>query len=77
VVTTIELLTKTEPALSYAERISALIQSRNLGAILIKISDNEDSANAARSLPAGCTLFDAIRRLVATTEERNCRTRLY
>lgn len=56
VITMVELLTKTEEALSYAERISALIQSGNLGAILIRMSDNEDNANAARTLPAGGTL---------------------
>ena len=53
VVAMVELLTRTEEPMSYAERISALIQSGNLGAILIKISDNEDKANAARTLPAG------------------------
>ena len=53
VVTMVELLTKTDEPLNYAERITALIQSRNVGAILIKLCDNEDNANVARTLPTG------------------------
>ena len=56
VVTMVELLTNSDEGLSYTERITALIQSGNLGAILIKISDNEDNAKAARSLPPGSGL---------------------
>ena len=55
VVTMIELLKKSDE-LNYAEQITALIESRNLGAILVKISDNEDYANTGRSLPPGSGL---------------------
>lgn len=52
----VQLLTSTDEPLSYAERISALIQSANLDAILIRLSDNEDNANAVRTLPASSSL---------------------
>ena len=50
------LLTKPETAVLYAERISKLIASGNLGAILIKLSDNEDNADPARALPGSTKL---------------------
>lgn len=56
VVKMVELLTRSGEPMSYAERITALIETCNLGAILIKISDNEDNANTARSLPVGSGL---------------------
>jgi hypothetical protein len=37
--------------MNYAERITALIETRNLGALLIKLSDNEDNASIERQLP--------------------------
>ena len=52
----VELLTDLDEGLSCADCISALIPSGNLGAILIKISDSDDIAKAARSLPAGSIL---------------------
>ena len=56
VIKMVQLLSKTDEELSYAERISALIQSGNLGAILIKLSDNEDNAKTDRQLPIGVSL---------------------
>ena len=38
---------------SYATRIEAIIDSGNLAAILIKMSDNEDNLSPDRTLPAG------------------------
>lgn len=51
VIEMVRLLTKTDEPMNYAERISALIETRNLGAILIKLSDNEDNASIERQLP--------------------------
>ena len=56
VIEMVELLTKPKHAGTYEERISTLIASGNLGAILIKLSDNEDNADPARALPDGSTL---------------------
>lgn len=56
VVAMVERLTKSDEHLTYAERIDALIASGDLGAILIKLSDNEDNANAERALPHGSAL---------------------
>lgn len=53
VIRMVQLFSKTDEELSYAERIGALIQSGNLGAILIKLSDNEDNANTDRQSPVG------------------------
>ncbi|ACK84877.1 HD domain-containing protein [Methylorubrum extorquens] len=51
VIEMVRLLTKTDEPMNYAERITALIETRNLGAILIKLSDNEDNASIERQLP--------------------------
>ncbi|MCJ2083536.1 HD domain-containing protein [Methylobacterium sp. J-090] len=56
VVKMVQLLSKTDEVVSYAERISTLIRSGNIGAILIKLSDNEDNARADRQLPVGTGL---------------------
>lgn len=56
VIEMVELLTKPEAVVSYAERIAGIIASGNLGAILIKLSDNEDNASPDRPLPEGSTL---------------------
>ncbi|KQO69774.1 HD domain-containing protein [Methylobacterium sp. Leaf89] len=56
VIRMVQLLSKKDEELSYAERIGALIQSGNLGAILIKLSDNEDNTWADRQLPVGIGL---------------------
>ena len=53
VVETVRILTKPREPTSYATHIEAIIESGNLGAILIKMSDNEDNLNPARTLPAG------------------------
>src|SRR4051794_28387272 len=47
VVEMVELLTKPPGRETYEERIAAIIQSGNLGAILIKLSDNEDNTDPA------------------------------
>ena len=51
VVAIIELLTKRKGAASYAEKIAPIIESGNLGAILIKLSDNEDNNDPNRPCP--------------------------
>jgi (p)ppGpp synthase/HD superfamily hydrolase len=56
VVKMVQLLSKSDEELSYAERIGTLIRSGNIGAILIKLSDNEDNARADRQLPTGAGL---------------------
>lgn len=56
VVTMVQLLTKPQDGSSYELRIAKIIESGNLGAILIKLSDNEDNASPERPLPAGSTL---------------------
>ena len=53
VTTMIAILTKSPEPMSYATRIGQIIESGNLGAILIKMSDTEDNLNPARTLPAG------------------------
>ncbi|TXM65745.1 HD domain-containing protein [Methylobacterium sp. WL120] len=53
VVTMVELLTKPETRVSYEERVTKIIDSGNLGAILIKLSDNEDNASPRRPWPVG------------------------
>jgi (p)ppGpp synthase/HD superfamily hydrolase len=52
VIEMVELLTKPKQRATYEERISTIIDSANLGAILIKLSDNEDNADPARPLPS-------------------------
>ena len=47
------LLTKSKEKIAYAEAISQIIASNNLGAILIKMSDNEDNLSPDRTLPNG------------------------
>lgn len=49
VIEMVRLLTKTDEPMNYAERISVLIETRSLGAILIKLSDNEDNASIERA----------------------------
>lgn len=56
VVEMVELLTKPKERQTYEERIAAIIASGNLGAILIKLSDNEDNASPYRPLPPESTL---------------------
>ena len=56
VIEMVRLLTKPDDGSSYAERIAALVASGNLGAILIKLSDNEDNRRADRSLPVAGNL---------------------
>jgi len=53
VVETVKILTKSPEPTSYATRIEAIIDSGNLAAILIKMSDNEDNLSPDRTLPAG------------------------
>ncbi|MCJ2104712.1 HD domain-containing protein [Methylobacterium sp. E-041] len=53
VVAMVELLTKPENRVTYDERVAKIIDSGNLGAILIKLSDNEDNASPSRPLPGG------------------------
>ena len=53
VVTTVRILTKSPEPMSYANRVGQIIESGNLGAILIKMSDNEDNLCPDRTLPAG------------------------
>ncbi|GJD96265.1 HD domain-containing protein [Methylobacterium iners] len=53
VLTMVVLLTKPREPVSYATRIDQIIASGNLGAILIKMSDNEDNLSPDRTLPAG------------------------
>lgn len=50
---TFGFLTKPSEPTSYETRIGAVIESGNLGAILIKMSDNEDNLCPDRTLPAG------------------------
>jgi len=47
----VTLLTKPEDGSSYAERMAKLAAAGNLGALLIKLSDNEDNRRADRVLP--------------------------
>lgn len=56
VVAMVELLTKSVTRATYEERIAKIIASSNLGAILIKWSDNEDNANPNRPLSPESTL---------------------
>jgi (p)ppGpp synthase/HD superfamily hydrolase len=51
VIATVVLLTKPARRTAYSERITTLIASGDLGAILIKMSDNEDNMCPARVLP--------------------------
>jgi (p)ppGpp synthase/HD superfamily hydrolase len=53
VVETVMILTKPRMPVSYVTRIGRIIESRNLSAILIKMSDNEDNLSPDRTLPAG------------------------
>ncbi|AWN43675.1 HD domain-containing protein [Methylobacterium durans] len=56
VVEAVRILTKPAARTAYSERIGAVIASRNLAAILIKISDNEDNLGPERTLPDGAFL---------------------
>jgi (p)ppGpp synthase/HD superfamily hydrolase len=51
VVDMVNLLTEPEDRSSFAERTAKLTASRNLGALLIKMSDIEDYQRASRALP--------------------------
>lgn len=51
VIRMVQLLSKADEGLSNAERIGALIESGNLGAIPIKLSNNEDNMRTDRLLP--------------------------
>ena len=53
IVATVRILTKPPEPISYASRIGEIIESGNLAAILIKMSDNEDNLSPDRTLPAG------------------------
>ena len=53
VVETVMILTKPREPVSYVTRIGQIIASKNLSAILIKMSDNEDNLSPDRTLPAG------------------------
>lgn len=53
VVDVVEILTKSWEPVSYETHISQIIESGNLNAILIKMSDNEDNLSPDRTLPAG------------------------
>ena len=59
VVAMVELLTKPPGHQTYEERIATIIDSGNLGAILIKLSDNEDNNDPVRGLPAGAERLTA------------------
>ena len=49
----VRLLTKPKEKDAYSEMIDRIIASNNLGAILIKMSDNEDNLSPDRTLPDG------------------------
>ncbi|SFM52557.1 HD domain-containing protein [Methylobacterium pseudosasicola] len=51
VIETVQILTKPSERMAYSERISQLIEAGTLGAILIKMSDNEDNLCPSRILP--------------------------
>ncbi|WP_407530123.1 phosphohydrolase, partial [Methylobacterium oryzisoli] len=53
VIEMIELLSKPPGQQTYEERIATIIESGNLGAILIKLSDNEDNNDPDRVRPEG------------------------
>jgi (p)ppGpp synthase/HD superfamily hydrolase len=51
VIATVQILTKPTARTAYSERIAKVIDAGNLGAILIKMSDNEDNLCPSRILP--------------------------
>nr|WP_018262517.1 HD domain-containing protein [Methylobacterium sp. WSM2598] len=51
VIEMVQLLTPSDDGRTCAERVAALIASGNLGAILIKLSDDEDNADPYRAQP--------------------------
>lgn len=53
VVKMVEILTKPPGVVSYSQRIQQIINTGNLGAILIKLSDVEDNNSPSRPLPGG------------------------
>ena len=53
VVAMVGLLTKPAGPGTYAEKLEPLLSSGNLGALLVKLADNEDNASPARALPSG------------------------
>ncbi len=49
VVAMVDLLTKRKGPETYAEKLIPLLRSGNLGALLVKLADNEDNTSPARS----------------------------
>lgn len=56
VIEMVTLLTKSDDGSSYADRMAKLAASGNLGAILVKLSDNEDNASPDQPLHSAHTL---------------------
>ena len=56
ILTMVGLVTKREDDSTYADAITRIIEGSNLGAILIKMSDNEDNLSPERTLSAGDAL---------------------
>jgi (p)ppGpp synthase/HD superfamily hydrolase len=52
----VTILTKPPERTAYSERITRVIDSGNLSAILIKMSDNENNLSPDRTLPTGVCL---------------------
>jgi (p)ppGpp synthase/HD superfamily hydrolase len=69
VVEMVVILTKPQEPMSYATRIAKVVDSGNLGAILIKMSDNEDNLSPDRTLPAGEALANRYRSSFARLKE--------
>lgn len=69
VVETVMILTKPREPVSYVTRIEQIIASRNLSAVLIKMSDNEDNLSPDRTLPAGEALAARYRASFARLKE--------
>ena len=53
VVAMVDLLTKPTGPGTYAEKLQRLLRAGNLGALLVKLADNEDNASPERTLPSG------------------------
>ncbi|WP_336488246.1 phosphohydrolase [Methylobacterium nigriterrae] len=56
VIKAVAILTKPAVRIPYSDRITSVIESGDLGAILIKMSDNEDNLCPSRTLPDGAGL---------------------
>lgn len=69
VVEMVVILTKPAEPMSYVSRITKVVDSGNLGAILIKMSDNEDNLSPDRTLPAGEALAARYRDSFARLKE--------